>query len=76
MAELQQFNDRMRGLQGYGYEAFDKPPRSVEEMESAISNIIARGGEIGDTFYTFDSEGNKTAASSELALMQYFADAI
>ena len=65
MAELQQFNDRMRGLQGYGYEAFDKPPRSVEEMESAISNIIARGGEIGDTFYTFDSEGNKTVASSE-----------
>ena len=80
MAELQQFGDRMRGLQGYGYEDFSKNPRSVEEIEKAIANIIGRGGELGDTFYRFDDEAGKPVASSEpgfdevLYKMRYSAD--
>ena len=80
MAELQQFGDRMRALQGYGYEGFSKNPRSVEEIEKAIGNIIGRGGELGDTFYRFDDEAGKPVASSEpgfdevLYKMRYSAD--
>ena len=51
------FGDRMRAM-GMGMEGFGNP-RSLPEFEAAISSILARGQQSGQTFYRFDQESGK-----------------
>ena len=55
---MQMVGDRVRGLQGFGYEGVGNP-RTFGEFDQMINAVAARGQKLGKQFFRFDKDQKK-----------------